>query len=87
MRKYTIHFIYFILVIDLIFIIDVIFILSSIIHLNWKLTGPVKPQPVVPLAVLFSGNLPVLGSGVEAGMTQVLQHQKFSPLDRLNLRK
>ena len=51
------HFIDIILVIDLIFIIGVIFTLSSIIYLNWKLTGPVRPQPVVPLVVFFTGNL------------------------------
>ena len=66
LRNCTIHFIHFILVIYLIFIIDVIFTLSSIIHLTWKLTGLVKPQPVVPLAVFFPGNLPVLGGGIKA---------------------
>ena len=69
---YTVN---FILVIDLIFIIDVIFTLSLIIHLNWKLTGTVKPQPVVPLAVLFTGNFPVLGGSIKAGMPQVLLQQ------------
>jgi len=33
------------------------------------------PQPVVPLAVLFTGNLPVLGCGVKASMPQVLLKQ------------
>ncbi len=33
------------------------------------------PQPVVPLAVLFTGNLPVLGGGVEVEVAQVLLQQ------------
>ena len=52
-----------------------IYTILEIIHLTWKLTGSVKPQPVVPLAVLFTGNLPVLGGGVEADMPQVLLQQ------------
>ena len=72
MRKYTIHFIYFILVIDLIFIIDVIFTLSSIIHLHWKLIGPVMPQPVVPFSMFFASYLPILGGGIKADVPQVL---------------
>ena len=48
---------YFILVIDFMFIMDVIFTLFSIIHLNWRLIGPVRPQPVVPPTALFASNL------------------------------
>ena len=69
---YTVNFIHFIVAIYLIFIMGVIFTLSLIIHLTWKLTGPVKPQPVVPLAMLFPGNLPVPGSGIKADVPQVL---------------
>ena len=69
---YTVNFINFILVIDFIFIIDVIFTLSLIIHLNWKLTGPIKPQSVIPLAVLFTSNLAVPGGGIKADVPKVL---------------
>ena len=66
--KYTVNVIH---IIDLILLIDVMFALSSIIHLTWKLTSPVKPQPVVPLAVLFTGNLPVLGCGIKTEVSKV----------------
>jgi len=78
---YTVNFIHFIVDIYLIFVMDVIFTLSLIIHLTWKLTVSVKPQPVVPLAVLFSGNLPVLGGGVEADVPQVLLEEPFLALN------
>jgi len=68
---YTVNVIHFIDVIDLIFIIDIIFPLLSTIHLSWKLTRPVMPQPVVPPAVLFTGNLPVLGCGIKTEVPQV----------------
>ena len=53
-------------------LINVIFTLSLVIHLLRELSGPVKPQPVVPMAMLYSGDLPVPGGGVEANMPQVL---------------
>jgi len=37
--------------------------------------GLVMPQPVVPLAMLFSGNLSVLGGGTKADVPKVLLQQ------------
>ena len=33
------------------------------------------PQAIIPLAMLFSGNLSILGCGIEAGVTQMLMEQ------------
>jgi hypothetical protein len=69
---YSVNFIHFILVINFIYIIDVIFTHPQMIHLIWKLSGPVKPQPVVPLAMLFPGYLSIPSCSIEAEVPKVL---------------
>ena len=42
------------------------------IYLTWRLLRLIRPQLVVPLTVLFAGNLPVPGCGIKAEVPQML---------------